>query len=157
MQFTVEEISKFYFEKADEKGIFLGKEHLQAYLFLTYAWHLVFRNDRIFDQQFRATRLGPKLDDFSKIYDRVVTDNSLGKESNTEFRGFYKSFLSKLWDKYEFFSGEEIQILVNSENSPNQKVLRQNSLDTIYLNDFQIKSYYASRLPGMKNFSFDNL
>lgn len=154
MELTIKEVSFWFLDRGSEEGKILTKDKLESFLFLSYAWYLAVKGTEMYDVTFFATEEYPKIDRFERLYHDFFAEYAKAKKPLTPLDDFSESFLEKIWDKYDFFSDDELHILTNSEYTPNQKTYFNNFNSITEIPTELIRNFYIQRLQGLKNFSF---
>ena len=111
-------LSKYIIQKMYAKGKPINHLKLQKLLYYVFAWHLVYTNDVIFDEQFEAWLHGPVLRsiwDYFKKYSTMFDILPCPKEVNIDLTEEQEEIIDDVLDEYGDKSGYYLECLTHSE------------------------------------------
>lgn len=166
-KYTFKQVAKWFINKSLENNAPLSKSKIHKLMYYSKGFYYVFVNEEFFENNFIASKNGPRLKDLSlylKKYDKVVTQNDFLDEKDIK-NAFVLKMLEFVYEKIakvqdlnlekysmeeEPYSSTEIDLKINEEKI--NKYFRE-----IYMNDDIHTNFEISREDILLMFNFKTL
>lgn len=140
-QNTIIDIAKFFLSKNDHN---MTHKKLQKLCYYAYAWYLVLRGERLFEERFQAWVHGPVSPLLYKKY-KGHGWNPIPPEDEPFLQSEVIEVLEEVYRTYGEFTGDDLESLTHSELPwiEARGDLPKYEPSNTYLSDETIKEYYS--------------
>lgn len=137
------ELSKYIICKMNEKGQRINHLKLQKLLYYVQAWHLVYTNEPLIDEDFEAWLHGPVLRsvwDYYKRFSIMFDDLPCDERYDIELTEEQKEIIDDVLDEYGEKTGYYLECLTHVEEPWKEaRIKGANSPISLY----KMKEYYS--------------
>ena len=139
------EVAKYILFRMAEKGKTLNHLKLQKLLYYVQAWHLVYADEPLFDEEFEAWLHGPvirKVWNYYKTFS-IMLDTLPYEETEINITEDQRELIDDVLDEYGDKSGYYLECLTHSEK-PWQEARKQG--ENTVIDKESIKNFYGALL-----------
>lgn len=154
--FTPSHVANFILQKAKQEGLMVTQLKLLKLVYLVYGWVRAVLDQRLFDEDIQAWRLGPVTPslyhEFKRFKDTSITDYSLymDEEGQTTIPFIPQDhpvvpIMQKAWDVYKPFTAFALVNKTHEPDSPWAKHYNPEAEHQV-IPDFEIKDYFLKKI-----------